>query len=119
SLLDLVVNATNRLAVFPQNDQLVRQLGSGEEVAGVRILCDQAQRFLLAHAPDQDARAGPAHGLRGIERSLQLVVLAVEGFLAASLTVPHLQADLQRLFQSLEAFGDGRERNTKAATFGL
>ena len=105
--------------MFAQNVQLVRQLGGGEEVARVRVLGDQAQRFLFAHAPDQDARAWPAHGLGHIERAFKLVMLPGEGFLATPLALPHLQADPQGFFQALEAFGDRRERNAEPAALRL
>src|SRR5205823_2653671 len=118
-LLDLVIVAPDRLAVFAQDIQLARQLRSRKEVAGIGILGDQAQCFLFAHAPDQDPGTGAAQALGDVQRSLEPEVFAVEGLLATPLAFPHLQADLQRLLQSLEPFGDWRERNAKAAAFRL
>jgi hypothetical protein len=39
-----------------QHVELVLQVDAGEQVAGVRILRDQPQRFALATAADEDRR---------------------------------------------------------------
>ena len=93
-LLDLVVVSTDGLAMLAQDLELVRQLRSGEEVAGLRVLRDQAERFLLATAPDQDRWMRAAQALRHVERPLEPVVLAIEWLLRAAFALPHREADL-------------------------
>src|SRR6202521_3993168 len=105
-LLDLVVVAADRLAMLAQDLKLVRQLGSGEEVAGLRILRDQAECFLFATAADQDRRMRAAETLRRVERPFQPVMLAVDRLLRAAFAIPHREADLERLLQALEPLTD-------------
>src|SRR5438552_1647651 len=93
-LLDLVVVAADGLAMLAQDLELVRKLRSGEEVAGLRVLRDQAERFLLATAPDQDRWMRAAQALRHVERPLEPVVLAIEWLLRAAFALPHREADL-------------------------
>ena len=111
-LLDLVVVAALGVAVRPQDVELAAQVRPGEQVARLGVAGDEPQRLPLAAAADHDRRMRLGDRLRPVQRSLQLVVLAVEGRLIAA---PHLQADLQRLLEPLEALGDGRERDAQAA----
>src|SRR2546425_1360070 len=116
-LLDVVVIAANGPAVLAQNVELAWDLGSGKEVAGVRILGHKPQRFLFAAATDQDWWVGAAERLRRVERTLELIVLAPERLFAAAFSLPHLLADLQCLLEPLEPFLDWRERDAEAAAF--
>src|SRR5260370_6437503 len=118
-LLDVVVVPTDGLAVLAQDVELAGDFGGGEKVAGVRILRDQAQGFLLPATPDPDGRMGTAKGLGRVERSLELVMLAPEGFLTAAFAFPHLQADLERFLESLEPLLDRGKRDAEAATLGF
>jgi hypothetical protein len=50
-----------------------------EDVAGVGILRDEPERLLLTTATDEDARVGRGDCRRGVERPLELGVLASNG----------------------------------------
>src|SRR5437879_8909696 len=81
-----------------------------EEVAGVAVLRHHPQRLLLAGAADHNGRVRALYGLRRVQRALELVVLAVIWLFVAR---PHLQRDLQCLFQPLEALGRRGDRHTQ------
>src|SRR5205823_12116301 len=98
-LLDVVVIAADGLAMLPQDLELARNFGSGEEVAGIGVLCDQPQGFLFAAATDEDRGVWAAEGLRRVERALKTVVLATERLFAAPFAFPHLLADLECLLE--------------------
>src|SRR5437016_13077036 len=105
--------------MLPQDVELTRNFGSGEEVAGIGILGDQAQGFLFPAAPDQDGWVGAREGLRRVERALELIMLAPEGLFAAAFAFPHLLADLECLLEPLEPFLDWRKRDAEAAALCL
>src|SRR5581483_7980019 len=111
-LLDVVVVAALALAVLAQDLQLVAQVGVAEEVARIAVLRHQPQRLALTAAADDDGRVRPLQRLRRVEGALQRVVPAVVRRLVVA---PHLQHDLQRLLESLEALADGREGEAEAA----
>jgi hypothetical protein len=95
-----------------QHIELVLEVRSVEEVAGVAVLRDKPQRLPLAGSADQDRRMGAPYRARGVESAFEPVVATVEGpFVVA----PHLQADPQRRFEALEPLRDRRERQTQAA----
>jgi len=98
--------------VGAQHVELARQVRAGEQVAGLRVLGDEAQRLPLATAANHDRRVRFAQRLWRVQRSFQLEVPAVIGGLVAA---PHLQADLQRLLQPLEPLGHRRERDAQPA----
>src|SRR6266851_8465864 len=107
---DLVVVAADRLAVPAQHIELAGQVGAGEQVAGLSVLSDQPQRFALAAAADQDRRVRAGERLRRVQGALKTVMLA--GIRAVGIA-PHLQADLQGLFEPLEPLSGGRECQPK------
>src|SRR3989442_1841546 len=115
--LDVVVIAANGPAVVAQDVELAWDLGSGKEVAGVRILGHKPQRFLFAAATNKDWGVGAAERLRRVERTFELVVLAPERLFAATFSLPHLLADLECLLEPLEPFLDWRGRDAEAAAF--
>lgn len=82
------------------------EVGAVEEVAGLGVLRDHPQRLLLAATADEDRRVRALHGLRGVEGAAEPVVLAG---IRLDAVAPHLEADLQRLLEALEALGGGRE----------
>ncbi len=96
--------------------QLVRQLRPREQVARLRVAGDQEQRLLLPAPADDDGRVGPGQRLRGVERAPEPVVRAVVG---AVVVRPHLQADLQRLLEALEALGRRWEEQPEPAGLRL
>src|SRR5438067_4927490 len=118
-LLDVVVIAADGLAMLPQDLELARNFGSGEEVAGIGILGDQPQGFLFPAAADEDGWVRAREGLRRVERALELVVLATERLFAAAFAFPHLLADLECLLEPLEPLLDWRERDAEAAALRL
>src|SRR5262249_19586955 len=75
---DLVVRATDVVAVRLQDVQLVRHLRRVEDVAAVRVLGDQPPRLPLPAAADQDRPERYRERQRTAERLRQLVVLAAE-----------------------------------------
>jgi len=108
----LVIVAALCVTVPAEHVQLAAEIGAGEEVAGLGVPRDQAQRLALARSADHDRRMRLRDSRRMVQRPLQLVVLAaVRGLVAA----PHLPADLQRLLQPLESLGNRRERDAEAA----
>src|SRR6266702_6521020 len=119
-LLDRGEVAAGLRAVLAEHVQLVLEVVTEvrilhvEQVAGVGVLCDQAQRLALPAAADQDRRVRSLQGGRGGERTDQLVVPALVGALVTAL---HLVRDLQQFLQPLEALGQRGERD--AETFGL
>src|SRR5262249_61704885 len=88
--------------------------GPAEEVARVGVLRDESQRLALPASADEDPRPGRAHGCRAADGLLEPVVLAVE---RAVVGAPHLQADLDRFLEALEALG--RRRGPHAQAPGL
>src|SRR5215217_7432395 len=115
SLLDLPVVPALGLAVPAQDVELLGYLWARAEAAGVGVARDQAQGLPLAAASDHDRRVESTQTLWEVQRPLQTVVLALEGAFVATLTAPHLQADLNRLFQHLETLLLRREGNPKPA----
>ena len=110
---DLVRIAAERVAVAAKDVDLVRYLfGAAEDVAGVGVLSDEAQGLPLAAPTDHDPRARRADGHRTTDRLLELIVPTEVG---AVVVAPHLKADLDCLFESLETLGRGRERHPEAA----
>src|SRR5260221_12166145 len=70
--LDLLVRATHRLAVIAQGVQLMLQLvlaKTGEEVAGISVLGNQAQRLALAAPTDKNRGMRLLDGLRRLKRT--------------------------------------------------
>ena len=59
---------------------------------------------------------GTGKALRAVERPGQLIILPV---VRAVVVAPHLQANLQDLFQTLEAFGQRWEEQVEAACLVL
>ena len=116
--LDLGGVAAHVGAVAVEHVDLVLHLVGveAEEVAGVGVLRDQAQRLALAAAADQDRRAAGPDRRRDADRLGQAVVPALEG---AVVVAPHLPADLQRLLEPLEPLGGGRERDAEAGVLAL
>src|SRR6266516_3524776 len=108
-LLDRVVIPALSLTMLAQNLQLLRDLRSGLEVAGVSVACDQAQRLLLATTGNQNRRMWPREALRKVERVRDAVVLPLERTLVSLLTMPHAQADLEHLLQPFVALLQWRE----------
>ena len=106
--LDLVGVAADGVAVAAQHVDLVGDLvGSAEDVARVGVLRDEAERLPLAAPADHDPRPRAAHRLGAADRLLELVVPTA---VRAVVVAPHLQADLDRLLESLEPLGRRRER---------
>ena len=88
------------------------QLGCGEEVAGLGVAGDQPQRLTLAAAPDEDRRVRPGQGLGRVQGPFEVVVPPGVGRLVV---LPHPEADLDGLLQSLHAFRQRREGDAEAA----
>src|SRR5262249_25997801 len=112
-LLYLSVGTSQLLAVGTQYSQLATQLvisKASEEIAGVSVLSDQAQRLLLAATANQDRRMWALHRLRHVEWAFELIVLAHERRLVST---PHLVRDPQRLLQPLETLLQRRKGNAK------
>src|SRR5215207_7052354 len=103
-LLDLLVMPALILAMPAQDVQLPRNLRTRTQAAGVAG--DQAQGLFLAVACDHDRWVGPAQALWNVERSLEPVVLSLEG---APVVAPHPQGYLHRLLEHLEALFERRE----------
>src|SRR5207237_4896640 len=114
SLLDVVVIAADGVAMLPQDLELTRNFGSGEEVAGIGVLGDQPQGFLFPAATDEDGWVRAREGLRRVERALELIVLAAGRLFAAAFAFSHLLAALACLLEPLQAFLDWRERGAMA-----
>src|SRR6266567_8994360 len=77
-LLNRVVIPALSLTMLAQDLQLLRDLRTGLEVAGVGVACDQAQGPLLAAPGNQNRRMWSAEALRDVERTLDAVVLPLE-----------------------------------------
>src|SRR5579859_1101553 len=113
-LLNASVGAANLLAVLAQDVHLVRDhvvAQAREEVAGVGVLRDEPQRFLLATAADEDGRVRTLDGLWVIQRALKLIVFAIVRRLVVG---PHLARNLQCLLQALEALFERWEGDAQA-----
>src|SRR5262249_4188111 len=83
-LLDLFVGPAQRLAVSAQHVELVGEdfvAHTREEVAGVAVLRDELQRFLLACAAYQYWRMWLRDDLRRVERASEMRMLPVEGLI--------------------------------------
>src|SRR5579864_2600566 len=115
-LFDVVEISPQGSTVLAEHLELVRDLGGGEEVAGIGVLGHQPKRFLFAHAADEDGRVRSAQRLGYVEGPLELIVLPGVGLLAAVLALPHGQADLQCFLEPLEPFRDWREGNAQPST---
>jgi hypothetical protein len=87
-----------------------------EQVAGIGVLRDQAQRLLLAAPADEDRRVGAAQALRDVEGAVELVVLPG---IRALVVRPHLEADLQRFLEPLEPLTGRRERHPEGTVLSL
>jgi hypothetical protein len=113
--LDLVDVATKGVAVTPEDIDLWCYLfGAAKQIAGVGILGNHAQCLALAAPSDQYPWTRCADRRRAAQRRLKLVVLALVGTVVVT---PHLQADLDRLFETLESLGQGWERHTETPVF--
>ena len=99
-----------------QDVELAWHLRRREQIAGVRVLRDEAEGFLLAHAADHDRRTGPREALGTVERVLEDETLPRE---AALVVTPHPRAELERVLEPLEPFGERRERDAESASFLL
>src|ERR1700722_4863473 len=109
-LLDLVVVAPDVVAVLFQYLELPVDVWTREQVAGLGVFRDEPQGLTFPGAAYQDWWVRQGRSLWGVECSRELVILPFVGLFAAA---PHLQADLQRFFQPLEAFGDRIEVETE------
>src|SRR5712692_6798655 len=99
--------AANRLAMLLQDVDLVAdRLRIAEEVAHVGVLGHQLQGPPLAAAADHDRWATGLNGAGEIERFMDPVVAAFE---ARRFLGEHGPANLERLFQPVEPFADGRK----------
>ena len=67
----VVVVAADVDAMASQHVELVAQLLGvrAEDVAGVRVACDEPQRLALAAAADEDRRVGPAQDLGAVHHA--------------------------------------------------
>ena len=73
--------ATNRLAMPLEDIHLVpHQRDVAEDVAHVGVLGDQLERPLLAAPADHDRRTVGLDGSREVQRTLDAVVAALEGW---------------------------------------
>ena len=86
-------------------------LGNVEQVAGIRVLRDQAQGLPALPAAHEDRRVRPLVAVRVVERVLQPIVRPGNGVAVAR---PHLVGEPQRLLQPLVALPRGRERQDRA-----
>src|SRR4029079_750850 len=87
-----------------------------EQVAGIGVAGDQAQRLALAAPPDEHRWAGTADRGWDADGLGELVVPALVGPVVVA---PHLEADLQGLLEPLEALGDGRKRDAEARVLAV
>src|SRR6266704_3726398 len=101
--------------MLAQNLELLWNLRSGLEIAGVGVACDQAQRLLLATTGNQNRRMWPREALRKVERMLDAVVLPLDRTRVSLFTMPHAQADLEHLLQPLVALFEWWERQSRPA----
>src|SRR5205823_7742881 len=101
-LLDRAVVPALGLTVGAQRIQLARDVGGGEEVAGVGVAGDQAEGPALSHPPDQDRRVGPRQALGRVERPPQREVAAGVWPLVTPGPGPHPEADLERFLEDVE-----------------
>ena len=115
-LFDLVVVAAYVFAVLTQYVEFAGEVGAAEDVARLGIFGHQLERLFLSGTADQDGRVGTGKALGAVEGPRQLVVAAVE---RAVVVTPHLQANLQDLFQPLEALGQRWEKQVEAACLVL
>ena len=77
-------------------DLVTDRVGIAEAVPHVRVLRHQAERLLLAAAADQDLRPARLHGLRDVERVLDVMSLPLE---RRPWLREHHPADLERVLQ--------------------
>ena len=82
-----------------------------DEVAGIGVHRDEAERLAFATAADQDPRPRRADRARRAQGLGQLVVRALVGPVVVA---PHLEADLQRLFQPFVALRAAAETARRA-----
>src|SRR3990170_8382814 len=116
-LLDLRVVAALGLAVLSQHLELVPGcIGIAEDVAGVAVAGDQTQGLPLATATDEDRRPRLPPRLRRVQGLRPRVVSPLVG---AVVVAPHLQDDLERLFQPLEPLLQWRERHPQSQVLAL
>src|SRR3954471_8514925 len=100
--LDFPIRAAEIGAMLPQHvELLLHSLDAAEveQIAGVAILGNEAQRLFLAAAADQNRRTWPLDAIRRVDRLCKLVMRAGEW---RCISRPHLAGDLQRFFQSLK-----------------
>src|SRR5262249_50949641 len=97
-------------------EQVAHRVGAPVDVAHVGVLGDEAQGALLAAAADHDARAVLLDRARDVLCLLDPVVLAGE---ARSFLREHRPADLQRLFETVEALTSSRELEAEAVVLLL
>src|SRR3954469_12596099 len=120
--LDTVVGPSLSLTVAAQDIEFVRQEGhslvtwASEEITGIGIPGHQTQGLLFPAAPDHDGRPRLCDRHRLIERFGKVIVLAV---VRRYLARPHLQGNLQRLFESLEALARLREGDAERQMLSL
>src|SRR5262245_38929984 len=106
--------------MLAQDVEFLGDLRAGLDIAGICVAGHQAQRLLLAAAGDNYLRVLPSvtlRHLRRIESAFDPIVLAVERLVVPMLAAPHLQADLHRLLQHLEAFRERRVSHPQALRF--
>src|SRR6266496_3487423 len=103
------------LTMLAQDLQLLRDLWARTHIAGIGVAGDQAQGLLLAGARNQNRRMWTAEALRQVQRTLDAVVLSLERTLIAMFALPHAQADLHHLLQTLVALFEWREGQSRAA----
>src|SRR6266536_1164346 len=115
SLLYRIVIPALGFTMPPQGLQLLWDLRSRAQVAGVSVPGDQAQGLVLTGARNQDRRMGPAETLREVERALAVVVFPLERTLVTLLSLPHTQADLEHLLQPLVTLFQWREGQSRPA----
>ncbi len=112
--LDLLVRASQFLAVLTQHLQFLLQRrlfrrGRNREIAGIGILCDQAQRLALPSSCDKQWWVGFLDGLWGIVGMSKMIVLASR--LRDNSTAHGLDLDQAVLKEeSIHPVGDARPR---------
>ena len=118
--LDLGEVAPDRRAVLGQ-DRVLRQelVRPAEQVRGVGVLGDEAERLLLAAAADHDRDARPGDRLGDVEETGRVELPAVELLLRAAFALPHPVGDLERVLEHLEPLGRARPGEPEALRFGL
>ena len=91
-------------------------LGKTIDIACISVAGDQPKGLALTATADEDTRPWQAERWRRAQRLGQLVVLAS---IRSVVGAPHLHADLQRLLEPFEAFGQWGEGDPQSEVLTL